>query len=274
MNRKQCQAEERRIVVSLMMLVGGMMGAYTYVIRGGVFCNAQTGNVLLMGIELGKGDWAKGLYYLIPFIAYLAGTYVSEVLRSPGRKYYSMKWNTCFTGCEILCLLGIGCLPLSLPDQIVQVAINFLASIQYNSFRKAEGIPMATTFCTNHIRQAGIFLADYRKTHNPESKRRITVHLTMLGCFLLGVVLVTALSPLLGGKTIWIALLPLAVAFLFLLYEDVCQLDLERHFIIGNMYNRLHLYAMESILSTAAPVHPGTKIRDTSSSGSIQGLSQ
>ena len=30
--------------------------------------------------------------------------------------------------------------------------------MQYNTFRQAHGIPMATTFCTNHIRQAGVSL--------------------------------------------------------------------------------------------------------------------
>ena len=34
---------ERDIVFILMMLVAGYFGAFTYSIRGGVFCNAQTG---------------------------------------------------------------------------------------------------------------------------------------------------------------------------------------------------------------------------------------
>ena len=35
---------ERDIVFILMMLTAGYFGAFTYSIRGGVFCNAQTGN--------------------------------------------------------------------------------------------------------------------------------------------------------------------------------------------------------------------------------------
>ena len=59
----------------------------------------------------------------------------------------------------MLILFLIGFLPLSVPVQIVQVLINFICSMQYNTFRQAEGIPMATTFVTNHIRQIGIWLA-------------------------------------------------------------------------------------------------------------------
>ena len=35
---------EQKIIYTLLMASAGMMGAYTYVLRGGVFCNAQTAN--------------------------------------------------------------------------------------------------------------------------------------------------------------------------------------------------------------------------------------
>ena len=41
-------------VFYLLMLNSGIMGAYTYVVRGGVFCNAQTANFLMLGISLGE----------------------------------------------------------------------------------------------------------------------------------------------------------------------------------------------------------------------------
>lgn len=36
---------EQEIFYALLMVSARMMGAYTYVLRGGVFCNAQTANV-------------------------------------------------------------------------------------------------------------------------------------------------------------------------------------------------------------------------------------
>ena len=44
---------ERRRVCWLLMLTGGIFGAFTYILRGGVFCNAQTGNFLLLAMALG-----------------------------------------------------------------------------------------------------------------------------------------------------------------------------------------------------------------------------
>lgn len=76
--RRRYLACERKGVFLLLMLSAGMMGAYTYNLRGGVFCNAQTANVVLMGMALGKGHLREGLYFLIPITAYISGAFVSE----------------------------------------------------------------------------------------------------------------------------------------------------------------------------------------------------
>ena len=47
----------------LLMFVGGFFGAFTYSIRGGVFCNAQTANFVLSAVALGNGRWNESLYY-------------------------------------------------------------------------------------------------------------------------------------------------------------------------------------------------------------------
>ena len=39
----------------LLAMVGGYLDAYTFVGRGGVFANAQTGNIVLLGIYAAQG---------------------------------------------------------------------------------------------------------------------------------------------------------------------------------------------------------------------------
>ena len=39
----------------LLATVGGFLDAYTFICRGGVFANAQTGNIVLLGVEATKG---------------------------------------------------------------------------------------------------------------------------------------------------------------------------------------------------------------------------
>lgn len=46
---------EKWWIFALLMMVGGFYGAYTYSIRGGVFCNAQTANFVLFAMAAGQG---------------------------------------------------------------------------------------------------------------------------------------------------------------------------------------------------------------------------
>jgi uncharacterized membrane protein YoaK (UPF0700 family) len=143
---------ERWWIFALLMAVGGYFGAFTYSIRGGVFCNAQTANFVLFAMALGNMNWSKALYYIIPMSAYLLGAILSESLALKVKKYHLLRWDTILVGFEIIVVLLLGFLPESAPFQISQVIINFICSMQYNTFRQAQKVPMATTFCTNHRR--------------------------------------------------------------------------------------------------------------------------
>ena len=215
---------ERNWIYHTLMAVAGFFGAYTYLLRGNVFCNAQTGNVVLMGMALGSGEWGKALYYLIPISAYILGSFISELLPNPVKHNMSIRWDTLLIGIEMAVVLALGFVPESAPVQISQVAINFIASMQYNTFRQAEGVPMSTTFATNHIRQIGIALAkgfEHRKTGNEEHIKKLSKHVVMLLFFVSGAVVGTILCHIFIGKAIWATLIPFGVIFVKLIHADL-----------------------------------------------------
>lgn len=214
---------ERKWVYHTLMVVAGFFGAYTYLLRANVFCNAQTGNVVLMGMALGAKKWGEALYYLIPISAYLMGAFVSELLPNPVKHRLPVRWDTLLIAIEMLAVLGLGLIPESAPVQISQVAINFIASMQYNTFRQAEGVPMATTFATNHIRQIGVGLAkEMRHLHTKDKSHRpkLQQHGEMLLFFLGGSVVGTVFCNLFVGKAIWATLIPLGVILGTFLHAD------------------------------------------------------
>jgi uncharacterized membrane protein YoaK (UPF0700 family) len=216
---------ERGRVFALLMFVGGFFGAFTYSIRGGIFCNAQTANFVLFAMNLGNMNWAKALYYLIPMTAYMLGAFISESAAFHIKRLGVIRWDTLFIIIEMIVVVFLGFLPETAPFQITQVLINLICSMQYNTFRQAEGVPMATTFCTNHTRQVGIFLCKtLRHRHEEKRKgyaRRLLIHLGMLVIFVAGGVISTVLCRYLAGKAIWISLIPLAVILADLLYADL-----------------------------------------------------
>lgn len=214
---------ERKEIYYILIFVAGFFGAYTFLLRGNVFCNAQTGNVVLMGMALGVGKWREALYYLIPISAYMLGAFISELLPNPIKHHLPVRWDTLLIAIEMLTVLALGFIPLSAPVQIAQVTINFIASMQYNTFRQAEGEPMATTFATNHIRQIGVGLAKEIKHFRLPDKmhrKKLREHFAMLIFFLAGVFVGTILCNLADEKAIWATLFPLGVILGIFLYAD------------------------------------------------------
>ncbi len=214
---------EKTWVFLLLMAVGGYFGAFTYSIRGGVFCNAQTANFVLMAMALGRGDWGQVRYLLIPMSAYFLGAVVSEAIANPIKRLNLIRWDTLFVLLEMIAVVALGLLPESAPYQITQVAINFICSMQYNTFRQARGIPMATTFCTNHLRQVGIAFTKAVKHRDASHLRRMGSHLAMLGVFVAGGVAATVLCRLFLGRALFWALIPLGIVLAGLLHADLTK---------------------------------------------------
>ena len=211
---------EKWMTFVLLIFVGGYLGAFTYTIRGGVFCNAQTANFVLSAIALGSGDFYEFIYYFIPMSAYFLGAFISESVPSYVKLHFHVRWDTLLIFIEMLTVVFLGLLPESAPYRITHVTVNLIASMQYNTFRQARHIPMATTFCTNHIRQVGVALYG-TLTGSAPARERLLAHGGMLLAFVLGGALSTACCGPLLGRTIWLAEIPLGIVLLELLRADL-----------------------------------------------------
>ena len=146
---------------------------------------------------------------------------ISEILPSPVKKLGFLRWDTYLILFEMIVFFIIGFIPLRVPHHIVQVIINFVASMQYNTFRQMEGIPMATTFCTNHVRQVGIAITRAIRKKDRRAAKRGLAHFAMLVSFFLGGAILTALCKYLEEKAIWIAMIPTGIVLCELIYADL-----------------------------------------------------
>ena len=213
---------EKWWIFAVLMFVGGFYGAYTYTARGGIFCNAQTANLVMMAMALGSKNFGKAAYYLVPLTAYLAGTMLSEAWALSIKKFHFIRWDTMLILIEIIVVIILGFVPDSAPYQIAQISINFLCSMQYNTFRQAYKIPMATTFCTNHVRQIGVALTKAIRNHGEQKYvKRMNTHIAMIIMFVLGGTVATILVNFFTGRAIWAAVIPLTVIFVDLLHADL-----------------------------------------------------
>ena len=120
---------ERKWVYLLLMLTAGFYGGYTYTVRGGVFCNAQTGNLVLLAMALGRGECVGALYYLPPLFAYLAGTMPSEAVATPIKRLGLVRWDTLLVHIEATAVSVLDFLPEIARHQLTQFTLNFLCSM-------------------------------------------------------------------------------------------------------------------------------------------------
>ena len=66
----------------ILALAGGFMDVYSYIGRDHVFANAQTGNILLVGVSISEGNWAlagatSSLWCRLPWVLCLPIWYTS-----------------------------------------------------------------------------------------------------------------------------------------------------------------------------------------------------
>ena len=79
----------------ILALSGGFMDAYSYLERGNVFANAQTGNLLLFGVNLAEGNYFAMLSYLLPVLAFTLGILLADTVRCLNIRLHWRYFNMC-----------------------------------------------------------------------------------------------------------------------------------------------------------------------------------
>lgn len=103
-SRQMSESIELGIVLAL---AGGFMDAYSYMCRDGVFANAQTGNMLLLGINLSERNWGMALHYLFPVLAFAIGIALADVVRMHAKDKSLFHWRQLSVLCEALVLFVV-----------------------------------------------------------------------------------------------------------------------------------------------------------------------
>lgn len=194
------------------ILSGGFQDAYTYCCRGGVFANAQTGNIVLMSAALFRGDWDNVLKYLVPVLSFLLGIAVAELVHVHYRKQEKIHWRQIVLIEEITLLFAVGFIPESL-NPLANALVSFVCALQVQTFHKIHGQPYASTMCIGNMRSGMEALCAYFRSHDRETLERSLTYFGVIGVFAAGAGIGSLLSTAIGHGTIWVCCGLLAVSF-------------------------------------------------------------
>lgn len=197
-------------------VVGGFLDTYTYFTRGGVFANAQTGNLVLLGISAARGELYRAGQYLIPVLAFALGVVATEGLRA---RRGAGDWQRTVLLLEAAILTVVGLLPPAFPDFVVNVTVSFLCSMQVNSFRLLEGMPYATTMCTGNLRSCAYHLGQRLFAGERAGTGRAARYLWVMLAFCVGAALGVPATQWAGGRAVWLCVLPLLLVQAWLGYQ-------------------------------------------------------
>ena len=225
--KRRGQMSEALLTAAFLSMSGGLQDAYTYIARGEVFANAQTGNIVLLSQNLFTGNWAKVPHYLVPLVFFALGIAAAEGMRYRFQQARRIHWRQLILLEEIVTLFAVGLMPASL-NMLANATVSFSCAMQVQAFRKVNGYAFASTMCIGNLRSGMDSLVGFWHTHDKNLLWKGLHYFGVIFVFALGAGIGTQCVGIFGEKTIWLscALLLVSLCFMFI-KEDLPEIEEE-----------------------------------------------
>lgn len=213
------QMSESFLTAVFLSLSGGLQDAYTYLFRGKVFANAQTGNIVLLSANIMDGRWDKVLHYLVPLCAFALGVLAAEKMREHFQTMQRLHWRQLVVLGEVLLLFAVGFLPQT-QNLLANAIVSFSCAMQVQAFRKVHGYPFASTMCIGNMRSGMESLVVYFHLHDKKVLHKALHYFGVILLFAIGAGVGAHCVGVFGNKTIWFSCALLLVSLCFMFIQD------------------------------------------------------
>ncbi len=210
---------EKLIIVILLSFAGGIFDAYSYALRGKTFATMQTGNIILLGYNLIEGNVSQALMYLIPIFSFFTGSLLSQLAENfiGVRKYIT--WHQVIIIFEVLCIIPSLFIKVGEYNFVSNMFISLASGAQLNTFRKTNGLSIATTMCTGNLKSAGLCLANFLTRFDKSKLVNMIIYFCLILSFFLGAVVSFRLVKEINIYAISIAYIPLLITFILMFFK-------------------------------------------------------
>ena len=212
---KRVEREERLLAACLLSAAGGFTDVYSYLFRGGVFANAVTGNLVLVGLHVAMGETARAAHGLCAVLAYGAGVMAANAIHARCGHARRVGWHQVVLWVEAALLAVVVCLPRGPGDFAVAAVISFVCALQVQTFRRVHGLPFASTMCTGNLRSGADAAYAAWTGADPNGLAKARHYALVITCFVAGATVGAVLLRVWGCRAF--ALVPLTLGFVSLL---------------------------------------------------------
>lgn len=195
----------------LLAIAGGSMDAYSYLFRGNVFANAQTGNILLIGVNLASGNTSDTFKYLCPVMSFAIGIFLSDILRIHFAKA-KLHWKQYTLLLEIALLCFVSLLPQN-ANALANALTSLACAIQVESFRTVWGNTIATTMCIGNLRNIVHHYHENLYDKNAGHIGKARLYLITIVCFAAGAIFESFAIKTVGQLAILLTAVVLFISF-------------------------------------------------------------
>ena len=211
------QTSESVELALFLALSGGVMDAYSYLVRGHVFANAQTGNMLLLGVNLSQGNWDQCMHYLSPVLFFSAGIAMAHGIKLLLKPKH-LHWRQLVLLIEAVLLVIVGFVPEGF-NLIANGLTSLACGMQVQAFRKLHGNAFATTMCIGNLRAGTQELVSYRLTRSRDQLEGMAIHYGVIITFVAGAIIGSRMIALVGLQAILASPVLLAIALALMFWD-------------------------------------------------------
>jgi uncharacterized membrane protein YoaK (UPF0700 family) len=186
--------------IAIATTAGGAMDAWVYLAHGHVFANAQTGNVVLMGIAFAGGDLASAATHLPSLLAFATGALTSR-LSGQLLKLGRLNSRDVRLAVASVMLVALGLFADGISDRAVTACVGFIAGVQITSLSHFGSWSFNTGMTTGNL-LAGVSALAKALTGSTEDWPHAAAMFLLCFAFGVGAVAGAWLTPRLGGATL------------------------------------------------------------------------
>lgn len=199
-NKKASSGLEIAIILTI---AGGALDAYTFACRGGVFANAQTGNIIRLGIFLANRKYQECLLFIISIVAFGLGTLSALIIQNNFHKIRKKSARRVVLLIEMLIVLIVSVIPQGeIQNTVANALISFIAAMQMEAFKVFSGQVMTTTVSTGNYRKFIEYLYQGIKEHDHQTHLIAYQYAMIVIFFILGGWIGMKLAIFIGIKSI------------------------------------------------------------------------
>jgi uncharacterized membrane protein YoaK (UPF0700 family) len=165
-----------------------------------VFANAQSGNIVLIGVALASGDVASAAKHLPSLLAFVIGMLASALSAEPLRRRRLNSRNARLA-LECMMLVALGLSAHRMSDRAITACIGFIAGVQITSLSKIGPWSFNTGMTSGNLR-AGVRALVKALRGSEEEWPHAATMFVLSAAFCAGAGGGAWLTPRLGGETL------------------------------------------------------------------------